>query len=45
MEKTLMLRKVEGKRRRGLREDEMVRNTNSKEAWYAAVHQVAQSQI
>ena len=27
-----MLRKVEGKRRRGLREDEMVRNTDAKEA-------------
>ena len=39
-----MLRKVEGKRRRGLRDDEKVRNTDSKEAWYAAVHQVAQSQ-
>ena len=45
LENTLMLGKTKGKRRRGLREDEMVRNTNSKEAWYAAVHQVAQSQI
>ena len=60
MEKTLVLEKIEGRRRRGLQRmrwlhgiiDSMDMNSSKlqeveddREAWYAAVHRVAKSEI